>query len=290
MALRRDGKPLGQLDEQNEFRSGTLVVEGVTYQVVFNSRTTVTVKKVDNRCPRSNLFSSKVERFVLHDDDHDSVLPQKPDLSLFQASDNAAMNRLAHAYIRPMADGGGFLPWNTEDIAFDRNSESSREIGSLSYYTGWGSKGLNRKEYWVVYVLNLFQYDVKYDDSDPDIAPISGGYFSSSPYFQGTVLAGRVEPIATLGLEGYRDKCGGLDAASGTRSGIAATTFQQVLITLGGMERGADKDGGIMTQGCLQKSLDLSPSLLNKLRNGPAPGSYESDYTNPERNRFVEAP
>ena len=56
------------------------------------------------------------------------------------------------------------------------------------------------------------------DDFDPDVAPISGGYFGSSPSFQGTVLPGRVTNIATLGVEGYRDKCGGLDASSGTRN------------------------------------------------------------------------
>ena len=218
------------------------------------------------------------------------MLPRRPDTSLFETTDNATRNRLVHAYIRPVADGGGFAPWNTDDIAFDRNSDSLIELGSLDYYKGWDSKGLNKNEYWVVYVFNLFQYDAMYDDFDPDIAPISGGYFGSSPSFQGTVLPGRVTNIATLGVEGYRDKCGGLDSSSGTRSGIAATTFQQVLVTLGGMERGSDRDGGIMTQGCNKKSLDLSPSLLNKLRSGPAPGSYESDYTDPDKNRFVETP
>ncbi len=284
---RSDGSATGILDELNEFQGGTLTVDGVGYPVVSNSLTRVTVSRVGGACPPATGFFGAFgvgftfqRGFTLHDDDQDSSMPRAPDTSLLQASDTRANNEFVIAYMRPKFNGGGNPSWDENDVPFDLNSNiSAAEVSSRGYFTNWNSKDLNANNYWTVYALSMFQFDIN-DDGDPNTqSPTLGLNVGWSP-------TGPDENVVLLPIESYQDAggCGGLTAIPG-RTGTPATTLHEVGHALAGMHTPTDSDGGIMQQGCNKPSTQFTASMINKLRSGPRPGSY--DYGN---GRFTETP
>jgi hypothetical protein len=249
------------LEDLNQYENGLLRLGPAArrFNVLGNAagpNATVTVQNDAAGAPPSNV------PFDLHDDDDDAILPRLPDLDLVQDNDNPKQNLLVWAYVRPTNDGGGGKT-DERDFPFDLNT-SDKEATDPNYYAPrHQSIGANDEDYWVVYLLSIFQGPLL-KDFDPN---------QQLGFLGLCVLPGN--PCGNLSIfyvEQYREWCGGLNPQAGVRSGLQATVVHEIGHSLGGIH----SDGGIMasgTQACLKNSLQFTDITLNRIRSTSKPGA-----------------
>jgi hypothetical protein len=142
---------------------------------------------------------------------------------------------------------------------------------------------LNQADYWVIYVLNVFQMNLILDHdpaTEKSLLGVTG--FSSSPDGRQTT-----RNYINLALETYRDQCGALSSAAGARDGVEAAVVHEIGHAFGGEHRRGDRDGGIMTvTKCSSNNTQFSGTSLNKMRSGSMPGTYKAQLTNPSLSGF----
>jgi hypothetical protein len=183
---------LNKVFEERRFQPGTLVVDGVNYNVIdhFNSQG-IDYVTIQTNTSASN-FTGK--NFTIYDDDDfnnnrqnggplgdigENVTPLSDTLSRIQQSDNPNQNIFASTYIMPIQDGGGDPSFNDNDIFFSLNNPGTAGF-DVTGQINLGIQSLNNESdnFWGVYIQIAYQgepsrsYDPNFalSEIDTDVA------------------------------------------------------------------------------------------------------------------------
>lgn len=160
--------------EIDRFENGRMVVGGRQLRVVSNTATSVTV--TNTLPPGTQVIVSVGDQFQLYDDDdfndnNGNVLIgdsgediSEPDTALLTGgSDDASMNVLAPAYVRPAYD----TPDPRDNGFFQANAFGDDETDIRPFFVDWDSSGTNTADdFWSLYLLGAYQHTLV-EDQDP---------------------------------------------------------------------------------------------------------------------------